>query len=112
MNYDSFQDTVEKPLDLNPETLDPFRYLMNSTNETAEINGNNSTKSISNLNCCFNKSEIINCVFCCLDFPMDCSDVFKRGQRTNGIYPIKPNQSEPFYVYCEISTGKRPIMCI
>ncbi len=63
MNYDSFQDTVEKPLDLNPETLNPFRYLtMNSTNGTAEINGKNSTKSISNLNRCFNKSKIINCV--------------------------------------------------
>uniref|UniRef100_A0A8C1HLF8 Angiopoietin-related protein 3 n=1 Tax=Cyprinus carpio carpio TaxID=630221 RepID=A0A8C1HLF8_CYPCA len=76
LNYDSFQDTAEKLLDLNPETPDPFRYLkINSTDGTAEIN----------------------------DFPKDCSDVFKRGQRTSGIYPIKPNQSEPFYVYCEIS---------
>lgn len=113
VNYDAFQDTADKPLDLNPETPDPFRYLtINSTYRTTEINGKNSMKSIDNLNCCFNKTKTINCVFCYTDFPMDCSDVFKRGQRTSGIYPIKPNQSEPFYVYCEISSGKRPILHI
>jgi len=111
VNYDTFQDTAEKPLDLNPEMLDPFRYLsINSTNGTTEINGKKSMKSISDLNCCFIKTKTINGVLFCTDFPTDCSDVFRRGQRTSGIYPIKPNQSEPFYVYCEISSGKRPIM--
>lgn len=76
VNYDTFQDTIEKPMDLNPETPDPFLYLTtNSTNGTKDIN----------------------------DFPADCSEVFTRGQKTSGIYPIKPNQSEPFYVYCEIT---------
>ncbi|TRY91947.1 hypothetical protein DNTS_035447 [Danionella cerebrum] len=75
LNYDSFQETVDKPFDTNPETPNPFQYLpMNSTNRT-EIN----------------------------DFPIDCSEVFKQGQRSSGIYPVKPNQSEPFYVYCEIT---------
>lgn len=41
------------------------------------------------------------------DLPTDCSEVFNRGQRKSGVYPIKPNQSEPFDVYCEISSGKR-----
>lgn len=41
VNYDN-QDTIEKPMDLNPETPDPFRYLTtNSTNGTTDINGKN-----------------------------------------------------------------------
>ncbi|XP_051567714.1 angiopoietin-related protein 3-like [Myxocyprinus asiaticus] len=76
LNYDTFQETAEKTLDLSPETPDPFGYLtINSTNGTMNS-----------------------------DFPMDCSDVFKRGQRNSGVYSIKPNQSEPFNVYCEISS--------
>uniref|UniRef100_A0A0E9USY0 Fibrinogen C-terminal domain-containing protein n=1 Tax=Anguilla anguilla TaxID=7936 RepID=A0A0E9USY0_ANGAN len=28
---------------------------------------------------------------------------FNRGERNSGIYPIKPNQSKPFNVYCEFT---------
>ncbi|XP_051985979.1 angiopoietin-related protein 3-like [Xyrauchen texanus] len=78
LNNDTFQETTEKTMDLSPEMPDHFGYLtINSTNGTTDSS----------------------------DFPMDCSDVFKRGQRNSGIYPIKPNQSEPFNVYCEISSG-------
>ncbi|KAG9343347.1 hypothetical protein JZ751_014328, partial [Albula glossodonta] len=42
-------------------------------------------------------------MFCHTDLPSDCSEVFSRGERKSGIYPIKPNQSEPFYVYCQIT---------
>ncbi|KAJ8378476.1 hypothetical protein AAFF_G00239400 [Aldrovandia affinis] len=37
------------------------------------------------------------------DLPTDCSEVFDRGERNSGVYPIKPNQSEPFYVYCHMT---------
>ncbi|XP_056606245.1 angiopoietin-related protein 3 [Triplophysa dalaica] len=77
LSYDNFQDTAEKFMDLSPETPDPFGYLtMNSTNGTIDIN----------------------------DYPVGCSNVFKSGHRKSGIYPIKPNQSEPFNVYCEMSS--------
>ncbi|RXM98867.1 Angiopoietin-related protein 3 [Acipenser ruthenus] len=35
--------------------------------------------------------------------PADCSDIYNRGVKTSGVYPIKPNQSEPFNVYCEMT---------
>ncbi|XP_053484606.1 angiopoietin-related protein 3 isoform X1 [Ictalurus furcatus] len=35
------------------------------------------------------------------DFPRDCGEVFSSGEKTSGLYPIKPNGSEPFLVYCE-----------
>ncbi|XP_062338056.1 angiopoietin-related protein 3-like [Osmerus eperlanus] len=37
--------------------------------------------------------------------PSDCTEVFRRGERNNGVYPIKPNKSEPFMVYCDMSEG-------
>ncbi|XP_028857806.1 angiopoietin-related protein 3 [Denticeps clupeoides] len=37
-------------------------------------------------------------------FPVDCSDAFNQGQRESGVYPIKPNQSEPFNVFCEMTS--------
>ncbi|XP_060784796.1 angiopoietin-related protein 3-like [Neoarius graeffei] len=37
------------------------------------------------------------------DFPGDCGEVFSSGEKTNGLYPIKPNGSEPFLVYCEFT---------
>lgn len=43
---------------------------------------------------------------CCVDFPGDCGEVFSSGEKTNGLYPIKPNGSEPFLVYCEFTEGK------
>ncbi|KAM4575033.1 angiopoietin-related protein 3 [Fundulus diaphanus] len=40
------------------------------------------------------------------DLPVDCSDVFTRGETKSGVYAVKPNQSEPFYVHCEISSDQ------
>ncbi|XP_015258835.1 PREDICTED: angiopoietin-related protein 3 [Cyprinodon variegatus] len=40
------------------------------------------------------------------DLPVDCSALFTRGETKSGIYTIKPNQSEPFYVYCEMSSDQ------
>ncbi|XP_072539117.1 angiopoietin-related protein 3 [Salminus brasiliensis] len=77
LNYDSFQETAEKAADLSPEEPDLLEYLTsNSTNSTMDTT----------------------------DIPTDCSEVFNRGHRNSGVYPIKPNQSEPFNVYCEISS--------
>lgn len=36
---------------------------------------------------------------------MDCGDLFNKGEAKSGIYVIKPNQSEPFNVYCEMGSG-------
>lgn len=43
---------------------------------------------------------------CVSDLPMDCSELFNKGETNSGIYVIKPNQSEPFNVYCEMSSGE------
>ncbi|XP_063283936.1 angiopoietin-related protein 3 [Pelobates fuscus] len=37
------------------------------------------------------------------DNARDCNDIYNRGDRLSGIYAIKPNGSEEFYVFCEIS---------
>ncbi|XP_036410791.1 angiopoietin-related protein 3-like [Megalops cyprinoides] len=75
LNYDSFQETADKTSDSHPETP-ILQYLSsNSTNSSFDID----------------------------DLPADCSEIFKRGERSSGMYPIKPNQSEPFYVYCEMT---------
>ncbi|KAI4881316.1 hypothetical protein NFI96_029942, partial [Prochilodus magdalenae] len=37
------------------------------------------------------------------DFPRDCGQVFSTGQNSSGLYAIKPNESEPFLVYCEFT---------
>ncbi|XP_006126821.2 angiopoietin-related protein 3 [Pelodiscus sinensis] len=34
----------------------------------------------------------------------DCTALYKRGERTSGIYSIKPNGSEAFNVFCEVKT--------
>ncbi|XP_023960641.2 angiopoietin-related protein 3 isoform X1 [Chrysemys picta bellii] len=34
----------------------------------------------------------------------DCTALYKRGERTSGIYSIKPNGSEAFNVYCEMQS--------
>uniref|UniRef100_A0A674KA55 Angiopoietin-related protein 3 n=1 Tax=Terrapene triunguis TaxID=2587831 RepID=A0A674KA55_9SAUR len=34
----------------------------------------------------------------------DCTALYKRGERTSGIYSIKPNGSEAFNVYCEMKS--------
>lgn len=45
---------------------------------------------------------------CTIDLPADCNEVFNRGERNSGVYPIKTNQSEPFNVYCDITAGEIP----
>ncbi|XP_005337763.2 angiopoietin-related protein 3 [Ictidomys tridecemlineatus] len=37
--------------------------------------------------------------------PADCSDIYKRGERTSGIYTIRPSNSQAFDVYCEVKSG-------
>ncbi|MEE6494965.1 hypothetical protein FKM82_001912 [Ascaphus truei] len=34
----------------------------------------------------------------------DCNDIYNRGERSSGIYAIRPNGSEVFSVYCEITS--------
>ncbi|XP_036378511.1 angiopoietin-related protein 3 [Megalops cyprinoides] len=76
LNFDMSQETAEQPADSNPEAHKTFEYLTN-----------NSTSTSFDMN----------------NLPMDCNELFSRGERNSGIYPIKPNQSEPFNVYCEIT---------
>ncbi|XP_062382762.1 angiopoietin-related protein 3-like [Sardina pilchardus] len=35
--------------------------------------------------------------------PAHCGEVYARGHRSSGLYPIKPNQSRPFLVNCEMT---------
>uniref|UniRef100_A0A3B4ZCE7 Angiopoietin-related protein 3-like n=1 Tax=Stegastes partitus TaxID=144197 RepID=A0A3B4ZCE7_9TELE len=37
------------------------------------------------------------------NLPPDCSELFNRGERVSGVYAIKPNGSEPFMVFCDMS---------
>ncbi|TSL47702.1 Phosphoglucomutase-1 [Bagarius yarrelli] len=37
------------------------------------------------------------------DFPRDCGEVFSGGEKSSGLYPVKPNGSEAFVVYCEFT---------
>uniref|UniRef100_A0A673GDD6 Angiopoietin-related protein 3-like n=1 Tax=Sinocyclocheilus rhinocerous TaxID=307959 RepID=A0A673GDD6_9TELE len=40
---------------------------------------------------------------CVLDLPKDCGEVFSRGQKSSGLYAIKPHESQPFLVKCEFT---------
>ncbi|XP_077441329.1 angiopoietin-related protein 3 [Vanacampus margaritifer] len=75
LNYDSFQDTAAKPM--NSEIIDPdmFEYLTRNTSDLDEH-----------------------------DLPIDCSELFEKKENKSGIYIIKPKQSEPFNVYCEMDS--------
>ncbi|XP_034562428.1 angiopoietin-related protein 3 [Notolabrus celidotus] len=73
LTSDSFQDTVDKPINSDSAASDMFEYL---TGNTTGLDTN--------------------------DLPTDCSDLFNKGETNSGIYVIKPNQSEPFNVYCEM----------
>ncbi|XP_018552153.1 angiopoietin-related protein 3 [Lates calcarifer] len=75
LSYDSFQDTVDKPVDSDAAAPNMFEYLMG-----------NSTGLDTN------------------DLPIDCSELFKKGEANSGIYVIKPNRSEPFNAYCEMGS--------
>ncbi|XP_064187988.1 angiopoietin-related protein 3 [Anguilla rostrata] len=76
LNFASFQDTTEQKEDSNLEAPNIFQYLTNnSTSASIVTNG----------------------------LPIDCNEIFNKGERNSGIYPIKPNQSKPFNVYCEFT---------
>uniref|UniRef100_A0A3Q3VL84 Fibrinogen C-terminal domain-containing protein n=1 Tax=Mola mola TaxID=94237 RepID=A0A3Q3VL84_MOLML len=75
ISTNSYQDTAEKPNYPDPVAPDMFGYLTgNSTNQDTN------------------------------ELPMDCGDLFNKGEAKSGIYVIKPNQSEPFNVYCEMGS--------
>ncbi|XP_042285425.1 angiopoietin-related protein 3-like [Thunnus maccoyii] len=38
-----------------------------------------------------------------MNLPPDCSELFNRGERVSGVYAIRPNGSEPFMVFCDMS---------
>ncbi|KAM6939018.1 angiopoietin-related protein 3 isoform 1-T1 [Lycodopsis pacificus] len=75
LSDDSFQETVDKPMDLDPAAPDMFEYL---TGNSTDLDVN--------------------------DLPVDCSELFNKGETKSGLYVIKPNQSEPFNVYCEMGS--------
>ncbi|XP_012673020.2 angiopoietin-related protein 3-like [Clupea harengus] len=87
----NFQRTQIKSLEkkITDSTLqETFRRVWNM--ETHSVSGylaDNSTNDVSVLD----------------DLPAHCSDVYARGQRNSGLYPIQPNQSQPFLVYCEMT---------
>ncbi|KAM9789135.1 angiopoietin-related protein 3-like [Neosynchiropus ocellatus] len=37
------------------------------------------------------------------NLPSDCSELFSRGERVSGVYAVRPNGSEPFNVFCDMS---------
>uniref|UniRef100_A0A3B3Y599 Fibrinogen C-terminal domain-containing protein n=1 Tax=Poecilia mexicana TaxID=48701 RepID=A0A3B3Y599_9TELE len=39
-----------------------------------------------------------------LEMATDCHELFLRGETTSGVYPIQPTDSEPFDVFCEMTT--------
>ncbi|XP_061099200.1 angiopoietin-related protein 3-like [Conger conger] len=75
LNSEAFQETEDKVSNSTPEVSSLEYLAMNSTNSSVDMN----------------------------DLPEDCSHAFTRGERNSGVYPIKPNQSEPFYVYCQMT---------
>ncbi|XP_051943647.1 angiopoietin-related protein 3-like [Hippocampus zosterae] len=38
-----------------------------------------------------------------MDLPSDCSEVFNRGEKISRVYAIRPNGSEPFKVFCDMT---------
>uniref|UniRef100_A0A3P9QAW2 Angiopoietin-like 3 n=1 Tax=Poecilia reticulata TaxID=8081 RepID=A0A3P9QAW2_POERE len=69
--------TIDKAMDSDHSATDMFEYLqINSTGTETR------------------------------DLPADCSELFTRGETKSGVYAVKPNQSEPFYAYCEISSDQ------
>ncbi|CAJ1071742.1 angiopoietin-related protein 3-like [Xyrichtys novacula] len=40
-----------------------------------------------------------------LNLPSDCSELFNRGEQVSGVYAIRPNGSEPFMAFCDMSRG-------
>ncbi|XP_045180249.2 microfibril-associated glycoprotein 4-like [Mercenaria mercenaria] len=38
-------------------------------------------------------------------FPKDCSEIYRNGTRTDGVYSISPDGRCPFFVYCDMTNG-------
>ncbi|TKS80171.1 Angiopoietin-related protein 3 [Collichthys lucidus] len=38
-----------------------------------------------------------------INLPPDCSELFNRGERVSGVYAIRPNGTEPFMAFCDMS---------
>ncbi|XP_044076808.1 angiopoietin-related protein 3-like [Siniperca chuatsi] len=38
-----------------------------------------------------------------MNLPSDCSELFNRGERVSGVYAIRPNGTEPFMAFCDMS---------
>ncbi|XP_043984253.1 angiopoietin-related protein 3 [Gambusia affinis] len=77
LSFNSFQQTIDKTMDSDDSATDMFEYLqINSTGTETR------------------------------DLPVDCSELFTRGETKSGVYAVKPNQSEPFYAYCEMSSDQ------
>ncbi|KAG7242340.1 hypothetical protein INR49_024016 [Caranx melampygus] len=74
-SYENFQDTIDKPVESDSAVSNMFEYLTgNSTGLDTD------------------------------DLPVDCSEVYDKGEANSGVYVIKPNRSEPFNVYCEMGS--------
>ena len=52
------------------------------------------------------KLKALSLIFFVADLPVDCDELFNKGEANSGIYVIKPNQTEPFNVYCEMGPGE------
>ncbi|XP_027884676.1 angiopoietin-related protein 3 [Xiphophorus couchianus] len=77
LSFNSFQQTIDKSMDSDHSATDMFEYLqINSTGTETR------------------------------DLPVDCSELFTRGETKSGVYAVKPNQSEPFYAYCEMTSDQ------
>ncbi|XP_062411639.1 angiopoietin-related protein 3 [Sardina pilchardus] len=75
-NFETLQETAEKPTNSESDAPSLLHYL-------TDISTNSSTNTT--------------------DLPMDCNEIFNQGQRNSGVYAIKPNQSQPFNVFCEMN---------
>lgn len=77
-----YQETIENMPDIS-NTADP----MFPTNLTSEAPNN---------------LEIMN-------LPSDCSELFNQGERLTGVYTLRPNKSESFMAFCDMSLGETVI---
>ncbi|KAL2089694.1 hypothetical protein ACEWY4_014382 [Coilia grayii] len=79
LNFETFQETSEKPTHSDADAPSVLQYLTDTTT-------NSSTNTTG------------------ADLPADCNEIFNQGQKNSGVYAIKPNQSKPFNVFCEMSS--------
>lgn len=40
------------------------------------------------------------------ELPQDCHQLFLAGQQSSGVFQVQPAGSQPFKVYCDMTTGK------